>query len=70
MRDTTKTLILGLAAVAATVSTCAYAMCQDVFDPMSGKWVYVCKEAPSPTPYPQCRNEFDPMNGKWVLVCH
>lgn len=51
------------------VSGVASAACQDVFDPMNGKWVLVCKEVPSPGPTPQCRNEFDPMNGKWVLVC-
>jgi hypothetical protein len=47
----------------------SYAGCQNVYDAMSGKFVYVCTQDPAPQP-PQCHNEYDAMNGKWVLVCH
>jgi hypothetical protein len=50
-------------------SGAAYAYCQDVYDPMTGKWVYVCKEPITTNPNPVCHNEYDPMNGVWVMVC-
>jgi hypothetical protein len=66
MRDPTKTLILGIVAASATFSLAAYAVCQDVYDPMSNRWVYVCTASQPPV----CHNEYDPMNNVWVLVCH
>lgn len=44
--------------------------CQNVYNPMSGKWEYVCVERdPGDHRAPVCRQEYDPMNRVWVTVC-
>lgn len=44
--------------------------CQNVYNPMSGKWEYVCVERDRDDyRAPNCRQEYDPMNGRWVTVC-
>jgi len=62
------TKVLQLVAVfagALAISGIALADCQNVYNPMTGKWDYVCTD----TQPQQCHQEYDPMNGKWVTVC-
>jgi hypothetical protein len=57
-----------LAALAlALLASVAHATCQDVYDPINGRWVYVCAQNPQNPPV--CHNEYDPINRVWVLVC-
>jgi hypothetical protein len=64
-----KLLTVSLTILALSGIAAAYADCGNVYDPMSGQWVYTCSLNPQPGSQPQCHNEYDPMNQRWVLVC-
>lgn len=51
-------------------SGAGFALCQDVYNPNEGVWVYECTPQPSDPRPPLCQSQYDPMNGVWVMVCN
>jgi hypothetical protein len=60
-----KTLLLA-ALFALSLPASAAQVCTNVYNPMSGKWDFVCTDGH----FPQCSQVYDPMNRVWVTVCN
>jgi len=55
-------IVLALLALPAS----AEQVCSSVYNPMTGRWEYVCVEGHVPV----CHQEYDAMNQVWVTVCN
>jgi hypothetical protein len=65
-----KTFIAVMATLFVVGAAYADKVCNNVYNPHSGKWEYQCVDRDdNDRRAPVCRQQYDPMNQVWVTVC-